>query len=139
MNLRSTHAAIMPHTILTIGAALSLLAAATATGSCRGGSTAVAGPQPAPAVIPAREQPHESEIYSMTTLIILYDGQVGKEPLLQAIHACGATVVYDYRSFSGMAIRIPDGTDIHDAIPYFKQVEGVLQVSRDHKMQLMRQ
>ena len=30
-----------------------------------------------------------------------------------------------------MAIRIPDGTDIHKAIAWFKNVKGVTSVARD--------
>ena len=34
--------------------------------------------------------------------------------------------------FSGVAIKIPEGTDIEDAIEFFSNVDGVLQVNRDH-------
>ena len=66
------------------------------------------------------------------TLIIYYDEEIGKEPLLAAIEEYNATILYQYNMFSGFAIKIPDGTDIEDAIEFFSNVDGVLQVNRDH-------
>ena len=63
--------------------------------------------------------------YSPNTLIIMYDETVGKEPLMEAIEAYGAEVKYDYSLIPGMAIRIPDRTDIRDAIAFFRKVKGV--------------
>ncbi len=65
-------------------------------------------------------------------LIIMYDEEIGKEPLLAAVEAYGAELIYDYSIIPGIAIRIPDGKDIHDAIAYFKKVQGVTTVERDH-------
>ena len=65
-------------------------------------------------------------------LIIMYDETVGKEPLRKAIEAYGAEIIYDYSIIPGMAIRIPEGSDIKDAMAYFKQVKGVTSVERDH-------
>lgn len=65
-------------------------------------------------------------------LIIMYDEGIGKEPLLAAVEAYGAELIYDYSIIPGIAIRIPDGKDIHDAIAYFKKVQGVTTVERDH-------
>ena len=62
--------------------------------------------------------------YSPNTLIIMYDEAVGKEPLLEAIETYGAEVKYDYSLIPGMAIRIPDGKDIHDAITFFSPSSG---------------
>ena len=47
--------------------------------------------------------------FSPITLIISYDAQVGKQPLLDAIKACGAQVIYDYKMMSGMAFVIIGG------------------------------
>ena len=69
-------------------------------------------------------------------LIIMYDETVGKEPLRKAIDAYDAEIIYDYKIIPGMAIRIPEGGDIKDAIKYFKQVKGVVSVERDHIYQL---
>ena len=65
-------------------------------------------------------------------LIIMYDEEIGKEPLLKAVEAYGAELIYDYSIIPGIAIRIPEGKDIRDAINYFKKVQGVTSVERDH-------
>ena len=74
--------------------------------------------------------------YSPNTLIIMYDEAVGKEPLLEAIETYGAEVKYDYSLIPGMAIRIPDGKDIHDAITFFRKVKGVTSGERDRIIRL---
>ena len=69
---------------------------------------------------------------SPNTLIIMYDPEVGKEPLFTAVKEYGAELKYDYSIIPGIAIKIPEGTDIHDAIAFFKKVKGVTSVNRDH-------
>ena len=70
-------------------------------------------------------------MFSPNTLIIMYDTETGKTPLLEAVGSYGAEIIYDYSIIPGMAIRIPEGTDIHKAVAYFKKVEGVVSVERD--------
>ena len=72
------------------------------------------------------------EFVSMTNLIISYDAGIGKEPLLAAVKDYKAEILYDYSIITAIAIRIPEGADIHDAIDYFKKVRGVTAVERDH-------
>ena len=74
--------------------------------------------------------------FSPTTLIISYDAQVGKQPLLDAIEASGAQVIYDYKMISGMAIKKPDNMTLDEAIAYFKKVKGVTHVERDRIIRL---
>ncbi len=74
--------------------------------------------------------------FSPNILIIMYDEAVGKEPLLEAIEAYGAELKYDYSLIPGMAIRIPDGKDIRDALAFFKKVKGVTSVERDRIIRL---
>ena len=74
--------------------------------------------------------------FSPKTLIIFYDGTIGKEPLKKAIEDYHANIVYDLKNMNSITITIPDGTKIEDAIEYFNKVEGVLQVNRDQIMQL---
>lgn len=50
---------------------------------------------------------------------------------MKAVKAYKATVLYDYKNFNGIAIKIPEGTSLEAAIEYFKKVKGVLQVNRD--------
>ena len=69
---------------------------------------------------------------SPNTLVIMYDPEVGKEPLFAAVKEYGAEIKYDYSIIPGIAIKIPDGTDIHHAIAFFKKVRGVTSVERDH-------
>ena len=79
-------------------------------------------------------QPKEE--FSPTTLIIFYDAGIGKEPLLKAIEDYHATVIYDLKIMKSISIKIPDGTNIDDAINYFNKVEGVLQINRDRILHL---
>ena len=69
---------------------------------------------------------------SPDTLIISYDESIGKQPLLDAIEEYNATIIYDYNIIKAVAIKIPDNTEIEMAIEFFKDVEGVLFVERDH-------
>jgi|GEM_PF-6656106 len=80
--------------------------------------------------------PGDGEMYSKYTLIINYDPEIGKKPLLKAVKKYKATLIYDYRIVKAIAIRIPDGKDIHEAIEYFQKVKGVTQVNRDRIMHL---
>ena len=68
---------------------------------------------------------------SPKTHMMMNDEAVGKEPLMKAIEAYGAEVKYDYSIIPGMAIRIPEGKDIRDAITFFRKVKGVTSVERD--------
>ena len=74
--------------------------------------------------------------YSPNTLIIMYDETVDKDPLMKAIQAYGAEVRYDYSLIPVMAIRIPDGKGISDAIAFFRKVRGVTSVERDRIIRL---
>jgi len=69
--------------------------------------------------------------YSPTNLIISVDKNIGKEPLKKAITEYGAEILYDYNIIPSMAIKIPVGKNIEDAIEYFKKIEGVIGVERD--------
>ena len=70
------------------------------------------------------------------TLIISYDVSIGKEPLLAAIEQYNATILYEYNIINAVAIRIPEGTEIEDAIEFFSEVEGVIMVNRDQIYQI---
>jgi len=112
---------------------LILLPAAAALTGCASHRTA---PE-----MPAQERPRmareaEAEEYSPRTLIIFYDAEVGKAPLLKAVKRLKAEVMYDYKNFNGIAIALPEGSDIHEAMRQLQQVKGVLQVNRDRIMRL---
>lgn len=89
--------------------------------------------QPTVAAKPPLE--HEADV-SPSTLIIMYDAETGSEPLLKAVKKYGADLIYEYHIIKGIAIRIPDGSDIHEAMRYFQRVKGVVSVQRDHIMHL---
>ena len=72
------------------------------------------------------------EYVSKTNLIIMYDKEIGKEYLLQAVKEYGAELLYDYSIIPGIAIKIPEGADIQKAIAFFADVKGVTAVERDH-------
>ena len=74
--------------------------------------------------------------YSPNVLIIFYDVNIGKEPLLKAIEEYHATVIYDLKMMKSISVKIPENTNIEDAIEYFQKVEGVLTVNRDSGCQL---
>lgn len=73
---------------------------------------------------------------SPSTLIIGYDAAVGKKPLMKAVKARKAKVIYDYKNFNSIAIRIAKGDDIQQAQEDLQKVKGVLSVERDRIMKL---
>lgn len=74
----------------------------------------------------------DGEHISKTNLIILYDKEIGEAYLLNAVKEYGAELLYSYSIIPGIAIKIPDGTDILRAIAFFSEVKGVTAVERDH-------
>lgn len=82
------------------------------------------------------QKKQEQKTYAPHTLIISYDVEVGKEPLLEAAKKMHCEVIYDYQNFNMVALRVPDKTDIQKAIRKLEKVKGVLQVNRDQIMYL---
>ena len=80
---------------------------------------------------PVEETVGGRPMYAPRNLIILYDPEVGKEPLKKAFADYGAEVIYEYGMMNGFAIRIPEKADILKAMEYFRKVKGVLSVERD--------
>lgn len=69
-------------------------------------------------------------------LIIFYDREQGAAALLAAAQSYGANVIYQYQHLNGIAVAIPEGKEMQDAIRYFERVKGVLQVNQDSILQL---
>ena len=69
-------------------------------------------------------------------LIIFYDREQGVAALLAAAQSYGADVIYQYQHLHGIAVAIPEGKEMQDAIRYFERVKGVLQVNQDSILQL---
>ena len=74
--------------------------------------------------------------FSPSTIIITYDAEVGKQPLLDAIEASGAEIIYDYKLIHGMAIKKPENMTLDEAIAHFRKVKGVLTVEKDRIIRL---
>ena len=82
-------------------------------------------------------KPPNTPEYTPSTLIISYKPAIGKEPLLKAIKKYNAQLISDLEYLNMITIKIPEGCKIEDAIKYFKNIEGVLQVSRDRILHLV--
>ncbi|WP_455228619.1 hypothetical protein [Kingella denitrificans] len=74
--------------------------------------------------------------YTERTLIVFYDPETGSEPLLQAVKDYGAEVGYQYKNLNGINILLARGQDIEAAQRHFRNVRGILSVSRDRIMHL---
>ena len=70
--------------------------------------------------------------HSPSVLIVMYDKEIGKEPLLKAVKTIKAEVKYDYHLIPGMAIQKPDDKTLEETMAYFKKVEGVQTVEYDY-------
>lgn len=82
----------------------------------------------------ARQAPEAPRV-SPSTLIIWYNHKY-KKKLLKAIKKYKAEIIYDYKNFNGVAIKIPEGKDIDKAQKHFQKVKGVLSVNRDQIMNI---
>ena len=81
---------------------------------------------------PAQFVHHEpSGEHSPSVFIVMYDKESGREPLLKAIKAYKAEIIYDYNIITGMAIKKPDDKTLEEAMQYFRKVKGVLSVDYD--------
>ena len=69
------------------------------------------------------------------TLIIFYDKKTGNKPLMKAIKKQGCTLLYKYKEFSGVAVKVDEKHDVDKAIADFKKVKGVTSVNKDGIMQ----
>lgn len=77
------------------------------------------------------EHGHVQE-HSPSVLLVMYDAEVGKQPLLEAIKDYGCEIVYDYHMINGMALRKPDDKTLDETMQHFRRVKGVLTVDYDY-------
>ena len=70
------------------------------------------------------------------TLIIFFDKKTGNKPLLKAIKKQGCTLLYKYKEFSGVAVKVDEKHAVDKAIADLKKVKGVTSVNKDGIMQL---
>ena len=69
------------------------------------------------------------------TLIIFFDKKTGNKPLMKAIKKQGCTLLYKYKEFSGVAVKVDEKHDVDKTIADFKKVKGVTSVNKDGIMQ----
>ena len=70
--------------------------------------------------------------HSPNVFLVMYDAEVGKEPLLKAIKEYKVEIIYDYNIINGMALKKPDSKTLEETMHYFKTVKGVTHVEYDH-------
>lgn len=69
-------------------------------------------------------------------LIIYYAPESGTGELLKAAKRYGSKVIYVYRNINGIAVTVPKGKTVPEAMKYYGKVDGVLSVVKDERMQL---
>ena len=74
--------------------------------------------------------------HSPNVFLLMYDAEVGKEPLLKAIEEYKVEIIYDYNIINGMALKKPDDKTLEETMQYFKSVKGVTNVEYDHIIRL---
>ena len=79
---------------------------------------------------PIRGQEIEQE-HSPHVFLVMYDAEVGKEPLQKAIKDYKCEVIYDYKIIHGMALKKPESKTLEETMHYFRGVKGVLSVEYD--------
>ncbi len=72
------------------------------------------------------DQEHSPHVF-----LVMYDAEVGKEPLQKAIKAYKCEVIYDYKIIHGMALKKPENKTLEETMHYFRGVKGVLSVEYD--------
>ena len=70
--------------------------------------------------------------HSPNVFLVMYDTEIGKEPLLEAIKDYKVEIIYDYNIISGMALKKPEDKTLEETMQYFKTVKGVASVEYDH-------
>lgn len=74
--------------------------------------------------------------HSPNVFLVMYDAEVGKEPLLKAIEEYKCEIIYDYSIINGMALKKPEDKTLEETMEYFKKVKGVTNVEYDHIIRL---
>ena len=74
--------------------------------------------------------------HSPNVFLLIYDAEVGNEPLLKAIKEYKCEIVYDYGIINGMALKKPEGKTLEETMQYFKSVKGVTNVEYNHIIRL---
>lgn len=64
-------------------------------------------------------------------LIIMLSEEASLEAIAKEATSYGAEVLYKYNALNGLAIKIPEGKSVDEAIEHFKKLQGVVSVSKD--------
>ena len=84
---------------------------------------------------PIESHKYEPE-HSPNVFLVMYDKEIGKEPLQKAIEEYKCEVIYDYNIINGMALKKPKDKTLEETMQFFKNVKGVTNVEYDHIIQL---
>lgn len=74
--------------------------------------------------------------HSPNVFLLMYDAEVGKEPLMKAIKEYKCEIIYDYGIINGMALKKPEDKTLEETMLYFKSVKGVTNVEYDNIIRL---
>lgn len=69
-------------------------------------------------------------------LVIFYDSAFSPDSLAEIIESYGSGIIYRYHVFNGFAVTVPEGKTEEEAISHFREMDGILLVRPDRKMQL---
>ena len=83
------------------------------------------------ALSPSIQGQQVDQEHSPHVFLVMYDAEVGKEPLQKAIKAYKCEVIYDYKIINGMALKKPESKTLEETMHYFRGVKGVLSVEYD--------
>ena len=84
---------------------------------------------------PMKSHKYEPE-HSPNEFLVMYDKEIGKEPLQKAIEEYKCEVIYDYNIINGMALKKPKDKTLEETMQFFKNVKGVTNVEYDHIIRL---
>lgn len=76
------------------------------------------------------------QVEDTRVLIILYDASVGKDALMKAVSNMKCKLLYDYKTFNAIAVKLPDGAGTENAMKKLETVKGVINVQRNSIMRL---
>ena len=74
--------------------------------------------------------------HSPNVFLVMYDAEIGKDPLLKAIKEYKCEIIYDYGIINGMALKKPKDKTLEETMQYFKKVKGVTNVAYDNIIRL---
>ena len=83
------------------------------------------------ALSPSIQGQQVDQEHSPHVFLVMYDAEVGKEPLQKAIKSYKCEVIYDYKIIHGMALKKPENKTLEETMHYFRGVKGVLSVEYD--------